>query len=594
MELEQRNYAKADSMLQLAQQLNPNSIEILNERFTALYFLGEYEKIIEIGKEAIENDIIRADVYWMIAESYNKLDDYKNAKKYFKKALKISDEKGEIYLDLHKIAFLENRNKSALKYLKKAEKYAGNNINLLHKVALAFGFQDNKKKFIEILQKIISLKPNDIQANNLLGNYFYTNDNYEMAIPYYENLKNESPQVWESVRSKLFFSYYFTGNYEKIVDNEYLFQEQFQNSFAQNIFFVSAFRCGDYAKTIKYGKDILEKDAKTDSILRDEVLEILAKTEFEIKKHKQAFDYFSQLTSDNILLNNLPIITNISTEIGKIDLLNRLEKSEISQKNDTVFSTIQTSIAYYYSKQDSLEMAKKILEKIDKNKISNDYSINLLAHILMKLDYEIDSIKTFLENRKNENYSITIWFARYYIEEELYEKALSYLQKAEKEDSTKIDIYFLMARTYKELGDFESEIAILEKGVKLYPENPNLLNWLGYTLVENDRNLNYALTILQKAISFDPKNIFIWDSVAWAYYKLGEFHKALQSMKLILAWEFRDSVACYHLGNIFWKLDKIDSAKENWKLSIEINNDDEAKMLSEKMLKKLEESKNEN
>ena len=348
MEMGVGNYAKADSLLQLAQKLSPNSIEILNERFTALYFLGKHEKIIEIGKKAIENDIIRADIYWIIAESYRKLDDLKNAKKYFKKTLKISDEKGEIYLDLYELALEQGKKKKALKYLSKAEENSGNNFNLIYRIAIEYTRQRDEKKFIELLEKVIPLKPNFIQANIWVADYYFKNENYTKAIPYIKN--------------------------------------------------------------------VMERDG-----------------------------------------------------------------------------------------------------------------------------FNIDS-------------------------------------------------YFMLATIYNKTDSLQKEIDILEKGIKCFPENADLLNWLGYTLADNDIRLDYALTLLKKAISIDSTNVYIWDSVAWAYYKLGENKKALESMKLVLECDIQDTAIRYHLGNIYWKLGKIDSAKENWKMAIEINNEEEAKVMAEEMLKKLEEN----
>ncbi|MCK4339027.1 MAG: hypothetical protein KAW87_03445, partial [Candidatus Cloacimonetes bacterium] len=60
-----------------------------------------------------------------------------------------------------------------------------------------------------------------------------------------------------------------------------------------------------------------------------------------------------------------------------------------------------------------------------------------------------------------------------------------------------------------------------------------------------------------------------------------------ESMKLVLEKDVQDTVIRYHIGNIYWKLGQIESAKENWNLAVEIDNNEEAKLQSEEMLRKL-------
>ncbi len=352
MEMETGNYAKADSFLQIAQKLDPNSIEILKELFTALYYQGKYEEIIDAGKKAIKNNLTRAGIYRMIAESYRKLRDLKNAEKYFKKCLKITSEKGKVYLDLYELAIEQEKNKKAMKYLAKAEEYAGNNLNLIYWIAIEYSRQRDETKFIELLERTVALKQDFIQIN--------------------------------------------------------------------------------------------------------------------------------------------------------------------------------------------------------------------------------------------------IWLADFYFKNEKYEKAIPHIKAVMKRGNLNINSYFMLATIYNKTGALQDEIAVLEKGVNHFPENADLLNWLGYTLADNDIRQDYALTLLKKAISIDSTNVYIWDSVAWAYYKLGKYENALESMKLVLEQDIRDTTIRYHLGNIYWKLGKIESAKKNWNMAIDMNNDEETKMLSEEMLKKLEESNNEN
>ena len=145
-----------------------------------------------------------------------------------------------------------------------------------------------------------------------------------------------------------------------------------------------------------------------------------------------------------------------------------------------------------------------------------------------------------------------------------------------------------MAQFYNEHGLFGLEIATLERGVQFFPENADLLNWLGYSLTEHDIRLEEAKKMLEKAVELAPDNIYIWDSLGWVYYKLGLYEDALDAMLIVLNAEVDDSVICYHLGMIYLKNGMTDKAKEFLQRSIDENNNEEATCKAQKELDLLE------
>ncbi len=61
----------------------------------------------------------------------------------------------------------------------------------------------------------------------------------------------------------------------------------------------------------------------------------------------------------------------------------------------------------------------------------------------------------------------------------------------------------------------------LKRALVLAPNEPTLLNYLGYSWVDQNRNIPEALAMLEKAHTLKPTDGYIADSVGWAYYKLG-------------------------------------------------------------------------
>lgn len=554
------DYAKADSLLQEAQKLDPNSKEILTERLNALYYLGKNKEIIKLCKKAVKKNPDNPDLYLALSGSYLKLNDTKKAKK----------------------------------YLNKAEKYAGADVNLIYKIAIQFAKLNEKEKFISLLKRILELKPNFINANAWLGDYYFNQKEYKKAIEYLEHLLNNEKIILATHSSfirQLILSYYYTQNYKQIIELSKSLPLENLGYVIIRILFVSSFKIQDYQATVHYGNIILQKSERLEQEFKDETNEILGIAEFNLQDFQKSFDCFSKIQNENILLRNLKIISTISHLIDNGDLLNRLMVSYSKQGNDTLFSVLQTITAYFYAKKDSLKLANKILEKINVTKLPtefyDDYILNLLSYIYLRAKDDVNTATELLNKRKDKTSPTFLWIGDFYKNEKQYKKAIFYLNQAINKDSTNIASYFSLAAIYNTVNNVENEITVLEKTLQYFPENPELLNWLGYTLVDNDIRLNYALTLLQKAVLLDSTNAYIWDSVAWAYYKLGNYEKALKSMKLVLEKDVQDTVVRYHLGNIYFKLGQIESAKENWNSAIEINNNNEAKIKSEEMLRKI-------
>ena len=554
------NYAKADSLLQQAQKLDPNSKEILTERLSALYYLGKDKEIIKLCKKAVKKNPDNPELYLILVDNYQKLDNIKKAKK----------------------------------YLNKAEKYAGDDVDILYRIAIQSAKLNEKENFFSLLKKILEIQPDFVNANAWLGDYYFQQNDYKKAIEYLQHLLNYKESILTTHSTffrELILSYYYIQNYKKIIELSKSLPLENLGPTVMRILFVSSFKTQNYNATVYYGNIILQKSKKLDQEFKDETNEILAIAEYELQNYDKAFDCFSKIKNEKILLNNLKIISTISHLINNGDLLNYLMVSYSKGDNDTLFFILQTMTAQFYAEKDSLQLASKILEEIDTTKLpikyGDDYILTLLSYTYLKTKDDINTATELLNKRKDKTPPTHLWIGNFYKNEKHYEKAIHYHKEAIKEDSTNIATYFSLATIYNILKELENEIVVLENAIQLFPDNAELLNWLGYTLVDNDTRLDYALILLQKAISLDPDNVYIWDSLAWAYYKLSNYEKALESMKLVLEKDVQDTVIRYHIGNIYWKLGQIESAKENWNLAVEIDNNEEAKLQSEEMLRKL-------
>ena len=123
----------------------------------------------------------------------------------------------------------------------------------------------------------------------------------------------------------------------------------------------------------------------------------------------------------------------------------------------------------------------------------------------------------------------------------------------------------------KRLDDSEKDIEI---ALKLSPEQPELLNYLGYSWVDRGRRIDEALVMLEKARSLRPYDGYIVDSVGWAYYKLGRYQDAAKTLQAAVLLVPGDPTINDHLGDAFWRTGRRIEARFQWNHAITFSKDE--------------------
>jgi tetratricopeptide (TPR) repeat protein len=112
------------------------------------------------------------------------------------------------------------------------------------------------------------------------------------------------------------------------------------------------------------------------------------------------------------------------------------------------------------------------------------------------------------------------------------------------------------------------------KALEFEPDQPYVLNYLGYSWVEQERNLDQALEMIQKAVKLRPNDGYIIDSLGWVYYQLNEFEKAAKELERAVEYRPEDPVINDHLGDAYWKVGRKVEARFQWKRSLSLKPDE--------------------
>ncbi len=103
-----------------------------------------------------------------------------------------------------------------------------------------------------------------------------------------------------------------------------------------------------------------------------------------------------------------------------------------------------------------------------------------------------------------------------------------------------------------------------KKALELEPEQPLVLNYLGYSWIDIGINLDEALDMVKRAVGQRPDDGYIVDSLGWAYYRLGDFKRAVEELERAVELRPDDSVINEHLGDAYWRVGRLVEARFQW------------------------------
>ncbi len=115
----------------------------------------------------------------------------------------------------------------------------------------------------------------------------------------------------------------------------------------------------------------------------------------------------------------------------------------------------------------------------------------------------------------------------------------------------------------------EESLAVMEKALLIDDNNPNILNYIGYYLADDGLDLDRAYELISKALRLDPDNYAIIDSMAWVYYKRGEYDKAWHEIRRCLKISGTDPEIWEHYGDIAAALNKKSEAVKGYEKCLE-------------------------
>jgi tetratricopeptide (TPR) repeat protein len=415
----------------------------------------------------------------------------------------------------------EHRWEEAIESFKKALK-SNQHSEKIHNLLATCYFQLNKKdEALFHIEEVARLKPNDFGVHYTLGSIYESEGEEKKAVYEYERAGNCAMEDIDKV---------FIADMLHRLANLYLKNGDLEKATSTYEEILDAKLTNEPAKTHhKLGQIYLERERVEEAL-----------KEF-VKAKESGSDYESISFYLAVCYEQLEDYDNAIAEI----------KSFIERHPEAWFMRI--SLSNICEKIRHFEMAEfereKAFEILKEN--VRDGSTNLREYIVLSQLFQkkgknrkaIETLQTGISNITNDD-----------------NEALK-------------EVHLLMANIYYEMNEYKNVVKILRKVLQTDPDCHQASNFLGYLFVERGERLDEALSLIQKALSLEPKNGAYLDSLGWAYYKLATERDTKKIMvalqKLVEASKYaEDPEIVEHIGDVYYSLGFWEEAQKRWETAL--------------------------
>ena len=144
---------------------------------------------------------------------------------------------------------------------------------------------------------------------------------------------------------------------------------------------------------------------------------------------------------------------------------------------------------------------------------------------------------------------------------DVYSKAIALIPQPTKPTWT---VFYFRGICLERSKQWEKAEADLKKALELYPEQPHVLNYLGYSWIDQGVNLDEGMRLIRRAVDQRPDDGYIVDSLGWAYYRIGNYEEAIKHLERAVELKPMDPTINDHLGDVYWRVGRQLEATFQW------------------------------
>ncbi|WP_339644124.1 tetratricopeptide repeat protein [Jannaschia helgolandensis] len=276
----------------------------------------------------------------------------------------------------------------------------------------------------------------------------------------------------------------------------------------------------------------------------------------------------------------------------------------LASDSSTTFTLInaRAAISLRPDHVEALVMTAELLENQNQHKLAADvlagvprddpafYEAEISrAEILLASDQNEAALEVLAALTRSDADKIEVWAAyadalrrleRFAPAAKAYDRAIAMLSEVTPRNWL---LFYTRGIARERLSDWTGAEADFRQALTLNPENPNVLNYLGYGLVEQRIKLDEALGMIERAVAARPNDGFITDSLAWVLYRLGRYDEAVAPMERAVQLEPLDPLINDHLGDVLWSVGRKREARFQWKRALSLDPQEQVERIRRKL-----------
>ena len=346
--------------------------------------------------------------------------------------------------------------------------------------------------------------------------------------------------------------------------------------------------------------DLVKKISSEINGLSSNLITLQTKAWIEKSNFKEIEKIFSCKNENDLLAEFFYLVSNLYSSQEEFEQSNFY--LNISYFLNKKFKINLSLMADNYFLNENYEQSLKVLEIFNlKDDLYYWFKIKQTGKIITEQRNKEESLQ-FIESNfkkiKNPSNKILFDLAAVYKNSKKYEKSIdlytSIMSTTDKSSLNYADLLYRRGGSYERINEYKKSDRDLLSALDLIPNNSYVLNYLAYSWLERDKNINKAISMLEKAYKENDNDPYIIDSVGWGYYLVGRYTDAEKYMRRAIELMPNDPIVNDHYGDILWKMNRKIQARYFWKSVLKMN-DTEKEMvdsIKEKLIKGIPKKKN--
>ena len=321
----------------------------------------------------------------------------------------------------------------------------------------------------------------------------------------------------------------------------------------------------DPMKAIETYQKFVKNNPKSNTVRLE-----LAKALVQTEQYPAAKKHFEKLVNSPLASAELSFtVALLALETGDDIMAEQFLNQSLERKYYNP-DQVNMYLARIYAQRQNIDKVINLVEKISTGPLFVDSRI--FAAQAIRVEKGIDQAIEYLDQYKSLDRQEKLKFLQlktsFWYNDNQYQKAINLMLSEEEKYTDSADFYFDFGLLYEKNKDFDAMEVNLKKAISLKPDYAIAYNALGYSYADRNVKLDDAKKYIEIALSIEPQNHYILDSMGWVHYRLGNYDIAYEFITKAYAIQDDPEIAA-HLGEVLWKQGKENEAMSVWQGSLE-------------------------